>query len=92
MDIFVPDMYMQSIYTINYKKLKKRGIKCLLFDLNNTLASYEMDYPDTKLKELIFDLSDDFKVIIVSNSNKNRIRPFKEVLNIDSSFSSSSSL
>ncbi len=89
MDIFVPDMYMQSIYTINYKKLKKRGIKCLLFDLNNTLASYEMDYPDTKLKELIFDLSDDFKVIIVSNSNKNRIRPFKEVLNIDSSFSSS---
>ena len=39
MDGFVPDMYNQSIYTINYQKLKKRGIKCLLFDLNNTLAS-----------------------------------------------------
>lgn len=88
MDIFVPDIYTQSIYTIDYKKLKKRGIKCLLFDLNNTLASYDTDYPDSKLKELIFDLTRDFKVIIVSNSNKNRIRPFKEVLNIDSSFSS----
>ena len=34
MDLFVPDMYQKSIYTINYKKLKKQGIKCLLFDLN----------------------------------------------------------
>lgn len=88
MDIFVPDMYEQSIYTINYKKLKKRGIKCLLFDLNNTLASYEVDYPNDELRELMFELEKDFKVIIISNSSKNRVRPFKEKLNIDSSFSS----
>lgn len=88
MEKFCPDMYAQSIYTINYKKLKKSGIKCLLFDLNNTLASYEVDYPSDKLRELIFNLEKDFKVIIVSNSNKNRIRPFKEKLNIDASFSS----
>ncbi len=88
MDIFVPDMYQKSIYTINYQKLKKKGIKCLLFDLNNTLASYDVDYPSDKLRELMFDLERDFKVIIVSNSNKNRIRPFKEKLNIDASFSS----
>lgn len=88
MDLFVPDIYQKSIYTINYKKLKKNGIKCLLFDLNNTIASYEIDYPDTKLRELMFDLERDFKVIIVSNSSKNRVRPFKEKLNIDASFSS----
>jgi len=88
MDIFVPDMYQKSIYTINYKKLKKKGIKCLLFDLNNTLASYEVDYPDNKLRELFFDLERDFKVIILSNSSKKRVRPFKEKLNVDSSFSS----
>lgn len=88
MDIFVPDMYQQSIYTINYKKLKKNGIKCLLFDLNNTIASYELDYPNDELRELMFELEKDFKVIIVSNSSKNRVRPFKEKLNIDSSFSS----
>ena len=88
MDYFYPDMYAQSIYTINYKKLKKNGIKCLLFDLNNTLASYEVEYPDEYLRELIFKLEKSFKVIIVSNSNKDRIRPFKEKLNIDASFSS----
>ena len=88
MDIFVPDIYQKSIYTINYKKLKKNGIKCLLFDLNNTLASYEVDYPDNKLRELIFELEKDFKVIIISNSSKKRVRPFKEKLNVDSAFSS----
>ena len=36
----------------------------------------------------MFDLQKDFKVIIVSNSNKNRLRPFKEKLNLDTSFSS----
>lgn len=88
MDNFYPDIYAQSIYTINYKKLKKNGIKCLLFDLNNTLVSYDIDYPDDHLREFIFNLEKNFKVIIVSNSNKNRVRPFKEKLNIDSSFSS----
>lgn len=88
MDKFVPDIYAQSIYTINYKKLKKRGIKCLLFDLNNTLTSYDNDYPTDELRELIFELEKNFKVIIISNSSKDRIRPFKEKLNIDASFRS----
>ncbi len=88
MDNFIPDIYTQSIYTINYKKLKKRGIKCLLFDLNNTLTSYDNDYPTDELRELIYDLEKDFKVIIISNSSKDRIRPFKEKLNIDASFRS----
>ena len=86
MDNFVPDMYQRSIYSINYKKLKKRGIKCLLFDLNNTMVSFENDYPDKDLKELIHELQKDFKVIIMSNSNKDRIRPFKEQLNIDACY------
>ncbi len=87
MDIFVPDIYAQSIYTINYKKLKKKGIKCLLFDLNNTITSYDNDYPDQALTELFHELETNFKIIIVSNSNKDRIRPFKEKLNIDAAFS-----
>ena len=80
MEKYVPDMYQGSIYTINYKKLKKQGIKCLLFDLNNTLASYETEAPTDELRELMFELEKDFKVIIVSNSPKNRVRPFKEKL------------
>ena len=35
---FVPDIYTKSIYTIDYKSLKNKKIKCLIFDLNNTIA------------------------------------------------------
>ena len=88
MDIFIPDVYQKSIYTINYKKLKKNGIKCLLFDLDNTIAPYKVTEPDVKVKELFARLEEDFKVIIISNSHKNRIRPFKEKLNVDCAYSS----
>ena len=87
MDMFIPDIYQKSIYTIDYKKLKKNGIKCLLFDLDNTIAPYKVE-PDQKVKELFASLEKDFKVIIISNSNKNRLRPFKEKLNVDVAFSS----
>lgn len=88
MEKFIPDMYQKSIYTIDYKKLKKRGIKCLLFDLDNTIASYTEDVPSQDLKELFHLLSIDFKVIIISNAPKKRLRPFKELLNVDVAFSS----
>jgi len=88
MDMFIPDIYAQSIYTINYKKLKKNGIKCLLIDLDNTIAPYKIDEPDIKVKELFARLESDFKIIIMSNSGKKRLRPFKEKLNVDVAFSS----
>lgn len=88
MDIFVPDMYQKSIYDINYKKLKNSGIKCLLFDLDNTLVPYTTKEPSKKIKDLFQELGQDFKVIIMSNSGKNRLRPFKEKLNVDVAFKS----
>ncbi len=89
MDIFMPDIYQKSIYDINYKKLKKLGIKCLLFDLDNTIAPISLKIPDRKIRDLIAELVDmGFTVIIVSNSGKARVEPFKDHLNIDASFSS----
>ena len=88
MDIFVPDMFYKNIYLIDYKKLKKNGIKCLIFDLDNTIASIDVEEPDKKVKELFYKLCKDFKVIILSNNKKNRVRPFKEKLNVDSSYNS----
>ncbi len=88
MEKFIPDMYQKSIYSIDYQKLKKRNIKVLLFDLDNTLVSYSESVPTDEVKELFHQLSNDFKVIILSNSSKNRLRPFKEILNVDVAYSS----
>ena len=84
MDNFVPDMYQKSIYHINYENLLDNGIKCLLFDLDNTCIPYKDKEPNKKLVDLFEDLKDmGFKVIIFSNATKKRIAPFKKVLNVD---------
>ncbi len=88
MENFIPDIYQKNIYDINYKKLKKQGIKCLLFDLDNTLVPVKTDVPNKKLKELFAYLERDFKIIILSNSNRKRLIPFKEGLNVDVAASS----
>ena len=84
MNYFYPDIYAQSIYTINYNKLLEKGIKCLLFDLDNTCVPYIEKKPTKELKNH-FDMLKDmgFKVIIFSNSPKKRLEPFKKYLNVD---------
>lgn len=84
MNYYYPNMYYQSIYTINYQKLLEDGIKCLLFDLDNTCVPYIDRKPTKKLKNHFDKLQDmGFKVIIFSNSPKKRLEPFKQILNID---------
>ena len=89
MDIFIPDMYQKSIYTINYEKLYEDGMRCLLFDLDNTCVPFKDKEPNKKLIDLFETLKDmDFKVVIFSNATKKRLVPFKNGLRVDCSASS----
>ena len=45
MAIFKPDIYKKNIFDIDYLKLKKDGIKCLVFDLDNTCVGYKEKFP-----------------------------------------------
>ncbi len=83
MNRYLPDVYSKSVLTINYGKLKKRKIKCLIFDLDNTLVPVHTKEIDPKIKKLIADLKKDFLVIIVSNSPKKRVNAIKDILEID---------
>lgn len=84
MEEYIPDIYQKSIYTINYEKLIDRGIKCLLFDLDNTIAPIGVKEPTKKVKELFDDLKKmGFKIIIFSNSGSKRLEPFREQLQVE---------
>ena len=88
MEKYIPDLYVKSIYYIDYEKLKERGIKCILFDLDNTVAPKSIKKPNKKIKDLFIKLkSMGFKFIIFSNSGKTRLKPFKEELEVDCAFS-----
>ena len=54
---FVPDMYSKNVSEINYQKLKSIGIKCLLFDLDNTLLSIGTKKISKDIKNLLVNLS-----------------------------------
>lgn len=87
--IYIPDIYQKSIYTINYNKLKSSGIKCLIFDLDNTISPITLNKPTKRLKDLFTKLKNmGFKCIILSNSGKKRVEPFKNELAIDAGASS----
>ncbi len=86
MDNFIPNIYQKSIYKVDYHKLYANGIRCLLFDLDNTIVPVGVKIPNKKVIELIEELKKiGFKVVIFSNSNKKRLKKFKEILNVDCS-------
>lgn len=74
MKLLVPDIYQKSIYDIDYDKLLKSGVKCLLFDLDNTCSGYLVKSPSGKLKKLFLKLEKlGFRIILFSNSRASKL-------------------
>lgn len=84
MEQYLPDIYQKSIYTIDYSKLLSRGIKCLLYDLDNTIVPGHSSEPPIKAKDLFTSLKQKgFKIIIFTNSPKMRLRIFQSFFGVD---------
>ena len=83
MGLYRPNIYKKNIFEINYKKLKEKGIKCLIFDLDNTLGLISHKRCPDETKELIKELQKDFIVVISSNNTKRRIKPYVKELGVD---------
>ena len=79
---FIPKIYKKSVLDINYKKLKQKGIKCLIFDLDNTLAVIDENKVSIKIEELIKKIKKDFKVIVLSNNFRYRIKPICDMIDV----------
>ena len=79
----VPDIYKKSIFDIDYDYLKEKGIKCLVYDLDNTLAKIDNNKLDKNTIDLIKKLKKDFSIYIVTNnSNKTRVTEVSNQLGV----------
>lgn len=78
----IPDAYYKNIYEIDYKELKDLGIKNIFFDVDNTIIPYTEDKVTKENIELFNKLKKDFNLVIVSNSNSNRVNSIIEDLGI----------
>ncbi|MBA4493073.1 YqeG family HAD IIIA-type phosphatase [Paenactinomyces guangxiensis] len=79
----IPNMYVQSIYTIDFHELQRRGIKSVIVDLDNTLVeSTRPDATPRLIKWLDQVKHMGLQVMIVSNNTKTRVSQFAAPLNI----------
>ncbi len=78
--LVIPNMYAKSVYDINYKLLKKKKYKNLIFDLDNTLLPVGDIKVTEELSDFFKKLGDDFNICVVSNNSKERVIPVAKAL------------
>jgi len=68
MKVFQPHSYVPSIHHVDYEALKRRGIRALVFDLDNTLCLWRAGPPDARVRQLLKELiAQGFRVAVLSN-------------------------
>ena len=74
---FIPDIIYNTVYDIDFEMLKKNNIKGLIFDIDNTLVSYQQKMPTENVIALLNKLKNDgFDICFISNNNKERVDLF----------------
>ena len=68
--------YYKSIHEINFNRLKEKGIKVLIIDLDNTLGTVKEKVISNEKEQLIKELKKDFTIVVASNNNRIRVSLF----------------
>lgn len=74
-------MYIDDIYTLDLELMRSLKIKAFIFDIDNTLVTYDdLDAPEHT--KLWFDMlhENGFKTCLVSNNNEKRVSRFARSL------------
>jgi hypothetical protein len=81
--MLAPDYYYDSVYMVPYNELWQKNIRALIFDLDNTLASYDVIRPTAKVVSLMKRLQRiGFKICLLTNNTEKRVSTYNESLNL----------
>ena len=73
---FYPDMRLNSVYEVDFDRLYKKGIRGLIFDIDNTLVPHGAD-ADERIEKLFGELKKmGFKTFLLSNNKLERVKRF----------------
>ncbi|MCL1905518.1 MAG: YqeG family HAD IIIA-type phosphatase [Clostridiales bacterium] len=80
---FAPDIRCPAITDIPLDKLKERGIRGLLFDLDNTITEWRRDEVEEPTRQWLHNLGEQgFSACIVSNNSKQRVKKVAKQLDM----------
>jgi len=83
-EILRPKVYVNSVYNIDLKKLKKlKNIKGIIVDLDNTLIAWGKKEIDNRINDWIKEAKSlKLKLCIVSNTSSKRVAKFAKIFEI----------
>ncbi|WP_332457826.1 YqeG family HAD IIIA-type phosphatase [Tumebacillus avium] len=80
---FIPSLHLHTIYDIDLDKLRRKGIRGVITNLDNTLVEQDSSYTNEKLTSWLQKIRDhEMKVVIVSNNKELRVSSFARPLGI----------
>ncbi|MBR3836911.1 MAG: YqeG family HAD IIIA-type phosphatase [Clostridia bacterium] len=80
-NLLIPDLICKEVYDVPFSRFWEEGVRVVVFDIDNTLVSYETPKPTQKVKELLSHLSGEgFSVALVSNNSPERVELFNAEL------------
>ena len=78
---FLPDIFMDDIYALDISDMKSRGVEAMIFDIDNTLVTYDDRFAPDYTREFFARLHGaGIKTYIISNNNKKRVGEFSQSL------------
>ncbi|MCM1259719.1 MAG: YqeG family HAD IIIA-type phosphatase [Prevotella sp.] len=88
MNKYIPTMLAQNVYNIDFAILYEQGIRNILFDLDNTIATYEQQVATPQHIAFFKQLKTmGLNVYILSNNRKKRVYQFIQGLCVDGALS-----
>lgn len=77
----IPDLICDSVRQIPFEAFEKQGVRLVIFDIDNTLVSYETPIPDDALREFLLSFEKrGVRVALVSNNSPERVEIFNRSL------------
>lgn len=80
---YIPKYAYYTIYDIPFKKLYEEGKRSIFIDIDNTIISYDIEYPPKEVINLFEKIKQiGFEIIIVSNNNQERVEKVANCLDV----------
>jgi len=76
-----PDLYIKSIFDMPLDMFKEKGINVLIFDIDNTVAPFDVAQADDKTADFFEYLRNEgFSLCLLSNNTQQRVELFNKKL------------
>lgn len=84
MAFFIPDYVCKTVYDIPLSYFSERGIKLVILDIDNTLVTYDDEYPTERNMSWFAALKKaGADIVFVSNNHEPRVKKYAEAAGFD---------